>query len=575
MRGFFCLVLCAFTVSAVLSCASAPASDSDGFDRDSAVSVPVTPAKKRVFFSSVNKEALRLAEIGSPQSLRQAAFLIHRSDAEEYTDAEKTLLYISAEIMKIAWPSETAAWDVPSGVPVNQYVGAIESAKKGIYDLSTNSSDFFSTLLPSLVLLTSSGESITGYYERAEKALSSALALNPESVLASYLMGVLCLRRNENERALSYFTQSNGKYSAGNKEIIQAIANACFLTGNYELALSFGEELLPRYPQDIELLKLCARASYAIRDFERTEGFVVRVLLLEPDNTDYVLLRARILMERGDYIRASSLLDASARRNPVSRDYFLLRARLQRDWNKNGSAAIETIAEALSRYPSDLETQLLAAETASVTGLSVNGRNAMELAQEILGSHPGNVPAMKICMEEYVKKGSFQEAYSLSSRLILIPSAAESVLSSHIDICLALKKIAEARELSERFYNENPSDENACMAYIKVLVASGQRTEAMSLIASLIPGASQKLKSFLHYERSFLQRTEELALEDLRASLTANPRNKDSLYRLYELYYAKKDWRRAQYYLKQVIALDPSDASFLKKNTELDRLLGR
>lgn len=575
MRGFFGFVISALAVFLILSCASAPPSGADSSDLDSAVSVPVQGPKKRAFFSSVNSEAVQLAEIGSPQSLRQAAFMIHRSVAEEYTDAEKTLLYISAEIMKIVWPSEAVSWDVPSGVPVNQYVGAIESARKGIYDLSTNSSDFFSTLLPSLVLLSPSGGTVSSYYGRAEAALSSAISMNPGSVLASYLMGVLCLRKNENEKALSYFTQSNGAYSAGTKEIIQAIANACYLTGNYELALSFGEELLPRYPQDTELLKLCARASYAIRDFDRTEGFVVRVLLLEPDNTDYVLLRARILMERGDYIRASSLLDVSERKSPASRDYYLLRARLQRDWNKNSTAAIETVSAALERYPSDLETQLLAAETASMTGLSVNGRSAQELAQEILASHPDSVPAMKICMDEYIKKGDFQKAYSLSSRLAALPSAGSDIFSSHIDICLALKKITEAQELAQRFYRENPADETAVMAYIKVLVASSQRTEAMSLIASLIPGAGQRLKSFLYYERSLLQRSEELALEDLRASLTANPRNKDSLYRLYELYYAKKDWRRAQYYLKQVIALDPSDASLLKKNTELDKLLGR
>ncbi|MBQ1593204.1 MAG: hypothetical protein II077_14320, partial [Treponema sp.] len=62
---------------------------------------------------------------------------------------------------------------------------------------------------------------------------------------------------------------------------------------------------------------------------------------------------------------------------------------------------------------------------------------------------------------------------------------------------------------------------------------------------------------------------------DLRASLTANPRNKDALYRFYRIYYNKQDWRRAQYYLKQVVAIDPRNSEFLAQNAELDALLGR
>ena len=64
-------------------------------------------------------------------------------------------------------------------------------------------------------------------------------------------------------------------------------------------------------------------------------------------------------------------------------------------------------------------------------------------------------------------------------------------------------------------------------------------------------------------------------LADLRSSLTANPRNKDSLYRLYRIYYGKKDWRRAQYYLKQVVAIDPANPDYLSRNAELDKLLRR
>ena len=90
-----------------------------------------------------------------------------------------------------------------------------------------------------------------------------------------------------------------------------------------------------------------------------------------------------------------------------------------------------------------------------------------------------------------------------------------------------------------------------------------------------MPESNVRMKSFLYYERSFLRTSEDQVLADLRSSLTANPRNKDSLYRLYRIYYGKKDWRRAQYYLKQVVALDPSNATYVRQNSELDGLLRR
>ena len=83
------------------------------------------------------------------------------------------------------------------------------------------------------------------------------------------------------------------------------------------------------------------------------------------------------------------------------------------------------------------------------------------------------------------------------------------------------------------------------------------------------------MKSFLYYQRSYFGATEENVLSDLRSSLTANPRNKDALFRLYEIYYRKRDWRRAQYYLKQVVAIDPANPDYLSRNAELDKLLRR
>jgi tetratricopeptide (TPR) repeat protein len=568
MRKIGSAFLLIFTLTFFLTCAS-----NSGTVSSDAVSVSSSSSKKRDFFSAVNPRALQLFQIGSAQSLKQASSIIHKSNSENYTEAEKTLLYVSAQIMQILWQSENVTWDAPLPAKTNQYLGAVESSLRGIYDSSTTRSDFFSLLLPSLAIFSSAD--LSANFDSMETSILASLQINGESVLANYILGTLYLKKKENEKALECFKKCNGKYSSGSKEIVESLAKTCFLLENYELALSFGEELLSRYPQDVELLKLSALSSYRLGDTEKTEGFVVRILLLEPNDMDFLLLRARILMQKGDFIRASSLLDIAEKKNSRTKEFYILRTILLRDWNKNNALAVETAGESLTRFPDDLDVLVMAAQTSASTGLSVNGMQAAEISRNILNHHPDNESAMKIFISESVKKSDFAGAYEFSSRLVKKnPHDNESVLN-HVEICLALKKNSEAQEIATSLYTENPSDENACMAYIKVLVALNQRNAASSLIALLIPSANQRMKSFLYFQRSFLQTTEDAVLSDLRSSLTSNPRNKDSLYKLYEIYYAKKDWRRAQYYLKQVVALDSSNAALLKKNSELDALLGR
>ena len=45
----------------------------------------------------------------------------------------------------------------------------------------------------------------------------------------------------------------------------------------------------------------------------------------------------------------------------------------------------------------------------------------------------------------------------------------------------------------------------------------------------------------------------------------ADPRNTDSLFAMYRYYYESGDYKKAEYYLKQVIAIEPLN----KKNSRL------
>ena len=154
-----------------------------------------------------------------------------------------------------------------------------------------------------------------------------------------------------------------------------------------------------------------------------------------------------------------------------------------------------------------------------------------------------------------------QENPSLSQRLVYIRS------------CLGFGRVSEAQREVTTLYSQHPDSDEVKELYIRVLAAAGNKGEVRSLIASQLPSASNQLKSFLYYQRSLLATNDTDKLADLRQSLTANPRNSDSLFELYSYYFDRKDYRKAQYYLKQVVALNTNDEEMLLLNTQLEELL--
>lgn len=534
-----------------------------------ATKITVPERRKLSYFSDIDGEIIANVEKGSPESLRTAINHLKRS-RENMTESEQVLHYIAVSIMQLCWKSQNFS-EATTGQSIrNDYTGAISSSKNGFYDPPAEPSDLLSYALPSLVLVAS--ETKSDYYPQSEAFLKKAVGMNPNSVFVNYLLGVLYQRMENYKLANEYFG------------IASDLAGECFEC-SYSFAESFmplsdsgsaftlSEKLLKTYPQHKKLLQLCAEAAFASGDYLNAELYVGRVLQIEPENAYFLLFRARILVKKGEYIRAASLLDAYSKRDSSSRDYLLLRFIVQKNWNKNIAAATATIENALQLYPDDEEIILEAATLSSEVGAKIGGKSGEELAEKILEKDSENFDALQIKIDSMVFERKWTQAYNASRELIAKENVPDSALFTHIKICLSARKTDEAWQYASKLYAQNPADEDVLRSYIDVLVSMGRKSEASQMIASLLPGAAAKMKSFLYYERSFVSEGESNILADLRSSLTANPRNKDSLFRLYKIYYNKKEYRKAQYYLKQVVALSPKDEVLLKLNQELEALL--
>ena len=535
------------------------------------------PAQKRTFFYKIDEQIVKEVENGSPESLKNAMQLIKKS-SEDYEENEKVLISIAVQIIKIVWPSQKITWEQPVTDIENPYIGAINSAKQGVFDSSTGDVDFLSTILPALVLLSpviAQSKEINNtnqeILENCRNAIQKAMELNQNSVLAHYLMGVLLQKQEKYNEALAFLKFAYDS-SSKTEEILLCYSNLLYKTGNLESAQKIADELDPQN-LNIQVLKQKAYIAFELKDYDSAELLVARVLQQNPNDLDFLLFRAKILVEKKDYIRAVSLLDVYARQNDTSLDYLILRARIQLDWSKNTTAATETIEKALQLYPEETQVLMIAAKISSITDSPVAGKYADQLTEKVLQKEPDNIEAMVYSLNALIQRENWNDSYKICCKIIETEKYPVEIVGKFVQICLRLGKNNEAFDFAKSQLVKYPDDETVLQAYVFAYSKVGNRDAVIKYIDSLLAQANQKMKSYLFYVRSFLQVSEEKSLADLRSSLSMNPRNSDSLFRLYEIYFEKQDYRKAQYYLRQVVAINPNNNSLKKLNEALTKMV--
>ena len=411
--------------------------------------------------------------------------------------------------------------------------------------------------------------------ESSKNAVDLAFSKYPESansVLGNYILGLAYEKSGDLVNAQKQYEKV---YDLESDVFENQMAYARTLRANglVEESIAILNKAEGKNTNNIELIKQNAYSAFESGNYDLAETYVARVLQQTPNDLNFVLFRAKILIEKNDYIHAISLLDMYERQNVESLDYLILRAKTQLNWSKNTNAALETVEKTLRLYPDNTEALLLAASIASVIDAPVAGKYADELAGIVLKNDPKNLEALTFELDGLMYHQNWAKAYETCAKIIANENVSSEVSLKYVEICLKLKKVGEAFNYAQKLYKKNPSDENIVQAYVLAYSNYGKRDDVLSFIDGLIPKASSKVKSNLYYQRSFLQKMEENKLADLRSSLIANPRNSDSLFRLYEIYFEKQDYRKAQYYLKQVVAINPNDASMKKLNETLTKLL--
>ena len=540
----------------------------------SATAIKLPKNRRKTYFSKIDSKILSLVEFGSPSSISEAIQLMHKNESN-YKEYEKVLISVATQIMKNVWPSKAITWEEFEFSEITSYTEALKSVSQGIIDTSTGNTDYLSTISPALVVLKSSIVSKEDI-EKCKEIILLAISEYPthkNSVLPNYLLGVVNQKLKNYIEAKNYFkivyeTEPN----IFENQIAYAKAlRSCNLFAEAESVLKIiGVE----FQNNVEVLKENAYLSFQQNKIDLAETYVARVLQINPSDLDFVLFRAKILIEKKDYIHAVSLLDMYERQHVDSLEYYILRAKLQLNWSKNTAAALETVEKTLPLYPDNQEILMLAASISAATDSPVAGKYADELASMVLEKNPDNMEALLYQVEGYSYHQNWEKAYEACKKLVSLDSENPVTALRYVEVCLYVQKYNEAYNFISKLYKKNPDDELILQAYVLAYSKTGKRDDVLKFINSLLPEtANKKIKSDLLYQRSFLQKMEENQLADLRSSLMEQPRNSKSLFRLYEIYFEKKDYRKAQYYLKQVVAINPNDMSMKKLNETLTKLI--
>lgn len=513
---------------------------------------------------------LRLLQVGSPESIHRAVERIN-ADSQGMTDQNRVALAVAGELVRILYPLESVTWPMPSVPDTDPVIRIIRTARMGAYDYTVDSTDFFSLVLPSLVLVTSPSQQ--DFFKDAEKDLLRAADLNRKSVLPQWFLGIIAERRNDFPAADRFYQKAweldDSCYPAG-----VAYTRSLVRLGRGATALENARLLSSRYPKAIELVRLCADAAFAMQEWDIADAYILEVLQAEPRNADYLLLRARILVERRDYLKANSLLDAFATTNRTNKNYLLLRARVSREWNRNPAAATGFLQEAVRLYPEDQEVLLSTASISYQTGVSINNRSAREFVSTVLARDPENRNALTLLLSDYIGTGEWNNAVRTGERLVSIDSSGSS-RELLVQAYLGSGDPKRAASIARSLYESSSRTDSLTGLYLQSLIDIADTATARTIIADRKPNASSSLKSVLYYYESRMISDPEQRLSVLRSSLLADPRNGSALFAMYQWYFDRSDYRKSQYYLKQVIALEPMNRRYGELLENLDELLAR
>jgi len=584
--GFFCLFPAFFFLAlSFFSCGSGPIPKETPLPTEAPL--PAKPSQPAGGNGGVVDEIRSLTEKGLPSSLLGALDIIRGRDLLS-SEFGRVMVAVNVSLLRAIYPSTQAQLPASDPPVTHVYSRILKDAEKGIYTSPPqNSTDYLEYILPFLAYYPAAGgRSVPAdRYLSALPDLVNGGKLNNDSVLAGFFMGIVYEQTGQLGSALAQFSHSWDLFPECYPAAL-GIARVMEAQGRMEETMRFLQDLVVRFPDNLQVKRQLALAYYHNADWSRAETAVAEILQRDPRDGEFVLMRAHILVEQGQFIQAQAPLDIYASIDPNNRLYLFLRARVQAEGYHNRDAALNYLRSILrsSAAAGDAADQktanLLSAVSVYAARLMMESSRqedqteGRDLLTRLLTVPNPSLEVVSLALDEAIRREDWKEGQGYLTRLLKERrSSRDLLLASLVEKGLGnnAAALAYARELYER----DRTNEEGLAAYISALIDTGRQDEAGRMIESRLNGMSGGVqKSRYYYLRSRIGKNEEQVMNDLRSSLFEDPRNLDALIAMFEIYHRRKDERRAVYYLKQALALAPDNPRLKRYETEYASALG-
>ena len=507
-------------------------------------------------------------EIASPASLKRAVARVYET-AVGFSKEKQFQLTLAVRLMRLLYPLESINWNVPSYKHNNPYLDALTQIEQNVFPQSLGLNTFFDAIIPPIIL--TKGIAVTEFATILEARLFAARKLNPHSVLPFYLLGLFYEQLNNLSEAEDYYQlaweQDDSCYPAGIRFVALSL-----MRDNTEKAREIAEKLYEHYPNAITIQVLLSEAYIAMGDFARAEPIISTIVKKNVDQSNVFFLRVRFHIEKKEYLAATALLDEFAKQNKVDKDYLLLRARVLREWSKNIAEAKTCLEKAEMLYPQAADVILACANFCFEAKSTINGKTVNDLIDILLRQNPRNILAIRLLVKQDIAEKQWDNAFERAQYLYSNNPSEEDIML-YTRVCAGMNNWQEAVNTTETAYTATitPSDEIISL-YLSSLYGAKKYAAMKQVIARHRADARSTLKSVLLYYQAMLEANNEEKLSLLRLSLLSDPRSVSTLFALYEWYFKHKDYRKAGYYLQQVLALEPTNALYLKLAEKLETL---
>lgn len=519
---------------------------------------------------TLSGEIQLLVEAGTPSSLQRALDIIRSRDLGT-TDFGRIMSAVSITLMKTLYPDVSAALPQPDPPQTHPYTRILREIEKGNYiPPLPGSNDYLEHVLPFLALFRSDVR-----LERLNAAmvdLQKASTLSSSSVLDPWFRAIVNERKGNTDTSLALYqevlSRSSDCYPAS-----VGLARIHYAQGRYAKALELYQDLLLRLPDNQALKRELARTLHALGDWARASTAIAEVLQRDPRDIEFLLMRASTLIEQGFAIQAQPSLDAVAISQPENPRYLYLRARVQLEGYQNTDAALNYLRALLRLQPDHLEATALSARILLDSSRPEDVAEGRRLLAVLVDRGGNSLLTTDLALKDAIFREDWRAAERLVERLLAERRSPQD-LATAWRVYVALNNIPKARELARELSESAPGNNDWAALWAESLILSGAVADARAFMLERLaqmPGGTAK--SRFHYLLSTLEKEDEARLADLRSSLFEDPRNLDALVAMFDIYHARKDQRRAVYYLKQALAVSPDNARLKRYQSEYASLL--